>query len=115
MEVSARAVLAALVMAAATSSASADTITSQYGAPFCEVLASFRSLIAAMMARDEAAAAHLDDCVFLKPGVRVQVLRNLAELGPDARIVAVRVYGNGTSVDGFTLSSDVDDATPAGQ
>ena len=94
--------------------AAAETTTSQYGAPFCKVLASFRSLIAAMLARDEAAAAHLDDCVFLKPGVRVEVLRNLADLGAGTRIVAVRVYGNGTSVDGYTLSNDLDDATPAG-
>ena len=108
----ARLLLAAVALAAATTSASAETVTSKYGAPFGEVLASFRSLIAAMLARDEAAAAHLDDCVFLKPGVRVEVLKNLAELGSGSRIVAVRVYGNGTSVDGYTLSNDVDDATP---
>ena len=100
-----------LTVAAAIMPASAETRTAQYGAIFCETLPSFRSVIAAMLARDEAAASHLDDCTFLKTGVRVEVLRKLADLGPGSRIVAVRVYGNGTSVDGYTLSNDLDDAT----
>ena len=93
--------------------ATAETRVARYGAPFCETLASFRSLIAAMLARDEAAAAHLDDCTFWKPGVRADVLRQLADLGHGTRIVAVRMYGNGSSMDGFTLSSDIEEASPS--
>ena len=95
----------------ATGPAAAEQRVAQYGAPYCYNLSDLRSLIAAMLKRDEAAAAGLD-CVFLKPGVRADVLRPLAELGPGARIVQVRIYGHGTSSEGYTLSNDLEDAGP---
>lgn len=107
--------LAAATLALSVTSASAETHVGPVGAVFCETLPSFRSLIAAMLARDEAAAAHLDDCTFLKSGVRVEVLRDLALIGSGVRIVAVRVYGNGTSVDGYTLDSNLGNAIPTGR
>ena len=108
MGMNARLLLAATAMVTGP----ADTHTGPLGAMFCETLPSLRSLIAAMTARDEVAAAHLDDCVFLKSGVRVEVLRDLAQIGTSARIVTVRVYGNGTSVDGYTLDTNLGDAMP---
>ncbi len=104
--------LFAATLAMSVTSASDETHVGPIGAVFCETLPSFRSLIAAMLARDEAAAAHLDDCTFLKPGVRVEVLRELALIGSGVRIVAVRVYGNGTSVDGYTLDGNLGDVMP---
>ena len=61
-----------------------------------------------MIARDEAATAHLDDCTFLKSGVHLDVLGEMADLGAGQSIIRIRFYGNGSSLDGFTLSKDVE-------
>ena len=105
----------ALATAVATASATAATAseTGRAGAPFCFTLADLRTYVEAMRARDQVRIDALDladACVSLKPGVTVQVTRTFADFGPGtAHPVGVRVFGNGASVDGFTLRETVID------
>ncbi len=46
--------------------------------------------------------------MWLKGGVRLEILKDFAEFGGPVHVVQVRVFGNGTSVDGYTLSSVVE-------
>ena len=82
--------------------------TGSHGAPFCFVLADLRTYIDGMRAHDAAQLDRMEDagiCVFLKPGVRIEVTRTFADFGPGTvHPVGVRVFGNGTSTDGFSVS-----------
>jgi len=100
--------IVALVLILSTT-ASAETRTAQYGAPFCETLTSFRAFLTAIAARDEDAAAKLDGCVWFKAGVKVEVLRDYADFGGGYRVMQIRKHGNGAFVDGYVLSNDLED------
>ena len=50
-------------------------------------------------------------CAFLKPGVRIEVTRTFSDFGPETvHPIGVRVFGNGTSTDGFTVREMIDGA-----
>ena len=100
--------VAVLAVALTAGSATAETRTAQYGALFCRTLPPLKLLIAAMIARDEAATADLDDCTSLKPGVRLDVLGEVADLGAGQSIIRIHFHGNGSSLDGYTLNNDVE-------
>lgn len=78
------------------------------GAPWCEKLPSLKLYMDAMLAQDTAALEPLQDCVWLKPGVRVEILRDYADFGTGRHVVQVRVFGNGASVDGYSMSNALD-------
>lgn len=86
-----------------------------HGAPFCFALADLRAYVDGMRAHDAARLDAMEDrgmCAFLKPGVQVEVTRTFADFGAGTvHPVGVRVFGNGTSSDGFTLREMV--AEPA--
>lgn len=97
------AVLSTLTLVAAVAAE-----TGSHGAPFCFVLADLRTYIDGMRAHDAAQLDRMEDagiCVFLKPGVRIEVTRTFADFGPGTvHPVGVRVFGNGASTDGFSVS-----------
>ncbi len=85
----------------------AETRTALFGAPFCTTRESLRTLINAMVARNESAAVGLDDCLFFKPGVKVEILKVTDEPIIGFRVVQIRKRGNGEFVDGYTMSNDL--------
>lgn len=99
-----------LVLTAA-SPALAETQTAQYGAVFCEDSLLLREFITQLLEHkpfDE----RPDRCEMLKPGLPVDVLRVLGELDVEHQVIAVRVHGSGGMVEGYTLSTNVEDAMP---
>ena len=105
-------VLAALCMGFPT--AQAETRTAQYGAVFCEDLPSLHRFITGLLTPGTPFDERPDRCEMLKPGVPLDVLRDVAAIDDRHSIVAVRVHGGGGMVHGFTLNIDVEDATPTG-
>ena len=87
----------------------AEQNVGHYGAPWCETLASLKPYVRGVLAHDTAAIEPLQDCVWLKAGVQVEVLRDDADFGAGWHVMKVRVYGNGTSVDGYTVSNGVEE------
>ena len=97
--------MAVLVALASAPALAAET--GPRGAPFCFALADLRTYVDGMRAGDTARLDTMEDagtCAFLRPGVRVEVTRTFADFGANTvHPVGVRVFGNGTSTDGFTL------------
>lgn len=96
--------LLGLTTAAASPALAADLHTGPYGAVWCERIDDLARYVEAIAARDTLALETLQDCVDLKPGVRVAVLEDLGDQGLGPHLLRVRVFGNGTRVDGYTSS-----------
>lgn len=105
-----RAGMVAVAIIMLSTAASAGTRTAQYGAPFCETLPSFRAFLAAITERDEDAAAKLEGCVWFKPGVTVEALKDYADFSGGYHVVQIRKRGNGAFVDGYVLGNDLEEA-----
>lgn len=108
---------AALVaLASGTSALGAET--GAHGAPFCYALADLRTYVEGMRSHDAARLDMMEDagtCAFLKPSVHIEVTRTFADFGPETvHPIGVRVFGNGTSTNGFTVREMVD-GTPVEQ
>ena len=105
--------LAAAAVAMAPVTAQAETRTARYGAVFCEDALLLREFMIQMLERVKPFSERPDRCEMLKPGLPLDVLRVVGDLDREHRIIAVRVHGSGGEVDGYTLSTNVEDATPA--
>ena len=105
--------LAAAAITTASFPVQAETRTARYGAVFCEDSLSLREFMIQMLGRAKPFDERPDRCEVLKPGLSLDVLRVIGDLDSEHRIIAVRVHGSGGMVDGYTLSTNVEDATPA--
>ena len=88
----------------------ADYRTVDTGAPMCSTLEELRDYLPAIVGQDMPTLNRLQNCVWLKGGVAVDITKTYMDFGAPPHPVGIRMFGNGTFADGFTFREGLESA-----